>query len=487
VNPYTDVSPEEAAAEILRRRRGREHLIDFTEYTLHKYYADPFHYMVAEALERVERGETKRLMIFAPPRHGKSELSTRRFPAWYMGRNPDRNVISASYNGDFATTFGREVRGIVKSDQYKRLFTSVGIKSDNRAADEWELETGGKYFAVGVGTGTTGKGAHLFLIDDPIKDRKEVKSAGFRNDQWDWYRDVVYTRLEEDAAIVLTLTRWHYDDLAGRLIDMMDDGKGIPWEILVLPAIPEVKWATDEDGIKRMILNEDGTVPGDPLDRKPKDPLAPNRFSYESLMDRAEVLGERSFSALYQQRPMADDGGMFRAEWFEAPSEIPPRRVRVRAWDLAASADGDWTVGVLMSKDPQGIFYIENVIRFRGTPLDVEKKIFETARNDGRSVTIVLPQDPGQAGKSQAQSFIRRLAGYIVKTYRPTGSKETRAAAFAAQAEGRNVKMVKGSWNDCFTDELETFPLGVHDDQVDAASDAFNELLGPRRAVILDW
>ena len=487
MNPYTDVSPEEAAAEILRRRRGREHLIDFTEYTLHKYYADPFHYMVAEALERVERGECKRLMIFAPPRHGKSELSTRRFPAWYMGRNPDKNVISASYNGDFATTFGREVRGIVKSDQYKQLFTSIGIKSDNRAADEWELESGGKYFAVGVGTGTTGKGAHLFLIDDPIKDRKEVKSANFRSDQWDWYRDVVYTRLEEDAAIVLTLTRWHYDDIAGRLIEMMNDGKGLPWEILVLPAIPEVRWIEREDGTKEMVLNEDGTVPGDPLRRKPKEPLAPNRFSYNALMDRAEVLGERSFSALYQQKPMADDGGMFRADWFEPPAELPARRVRVRAWDLAASADGDWTVGVLMSKDADGVFYIENVIRFRGSPLDVEKKIFETARNDGRSVSIFIPQDPGQAGKSQAQGFIRRLAGYIVKSRRPTGSKETRAAAFAAQAEARNVKMVKALWNDCFTDELETFPLGVNDDQVDAASDAFNELLGPRKAAVLDW
>jgi predicted phage terminase large subunit-like protein len=200
-----------------------------------------------------------------------------------------------------------------------------------------------------------------------------------------------------------------------------------------------------------------------------------------------DVLGERSFAALYQQKPMADDGGMFNAAWFEAPGEMPPRRVRVRAWDLAASADGDYTVGVLMSKDMNGIFYIENVIRFRGSALEVEKKIFDTARSDGHSVQIVIPQDPGQAGKGQAQNFIRRLAGYRIKAIRPTGSKETRAAAFAAQCEGRNVKMVKAHWNECFTDELEMFPLGTHDDQVDAASDAFNELLGPRKAAILDW
>ncbi|ARQ95353.1 terminase large subunit [Bradyrhizobium phage BDU-MI-1] len=483
MNFTTDVSPEEAAAEILRRRRGRERLIGFTEYTLPKYNADPFHHLVAEKLEAVERGEIKRLMLFAPPRHGKSELSTRRFPAYFMARNPEKNVISASYNGDFATTFGRNVRDIIKGKEFATLFPDVKIKSDNRAADEWALDTGGNYFAVGVGTGTTGKGAHLFLIDDPIKDRKEVSSASFREDQWNWYRDVVYTRLEEDAAIVLTLTRWHYDDIAGRLINLANEGKGLPWEILYLPALPYTK--KTESG--ELILNDDGTVPGDPLGRKPNEPLAPRRFSYAALKDREDVLGERSFAALYQQQPMADDGGMFNADWFEAPSELPAKRVRVRAWDLAASADGDYTVGVLMSKDSNGIFYIENVIRFRGTPLEVEKKIFDTAKSDGRSVQILIPQDPGQAGKSQAQSFIRRLAGYIVKAVRPTGPKETRAAAFAAQCEARNVKMVKGHWNQCFTDELEMFPLGVYDDQVDAASDAFNALLGPRRAAVLDW
>lgn len=483
----TDVSPEEAAAEILHRRRGREHLVDFTTYTLPRYKADPFHHLVAEKLEAVERGEIKRLMLFAPPRHGKSELSTRRFPAYYMARNPEKNVISASYNGDFATTFGRDVRNIVRGKEFGTLFPDITIRSDNRAADEWELEQGGKYFAVGVGTGTTGKGAHLFLIDDPIKDRKEVSSASFREDQWNWYRDVVYTRLEEDAAIVLTLTRWHYDDIAGRLINLANEGKGLPWEILYLPALPYTKKIKLEDGTEEFIVNDDGSVPGDPLGRKPNEPLAPRRFSYNALMDRADVLGERSFAALYQQQPMADDGGMFRSDWFEHATELPDRRVRVRAWDLAASADGDYTVGVMMSRDVNGIFYIENVIRFRGTALEVEKKVFDTARSDGRSVQIILPQDPGQAGKSQAQSFIRRLAGYIVKAVRPTGPKETRAAAFAAQCEARNVKLVRAQWNQCFTDELELFPLGVNDDQVDAASDAFNALLGPKKAAILDW
>jgi predicted phage terminase large subunit-like protein len=485
-----EVSPEEAAAELLRRRNGRKKLIDFTTYTKPTYIADPFHHLVAEKLEAVERGEILRLMIFAPPRHGKSELSTRRFPAFFMGRNPTKNVISASYNADFAKTFGREVRTIVQTKEFGTLFPEVGIRSDNRAADEWELEQGGKYFAVGVGTGTTGKGAHLFMIDDPIKDRKEADSPTVREDQWNWYRDVVYTRLEEDAAIILTLTRWHYDDIAGRLIELMNNGKGIPWDIVCLPALPDYKRNPET---KEPILLDDGTVPGDLLRRRPNEPLAPNRFSLASLLDRQEVLGDRSWSALYQQQPMSQEGGMFQSDWFDiiSPAQLPPRRTRVRAWDLGATVDGDFTVGVLMSKDSAGVFYIEDVVRVRDTPLEVERLIKRTAVTDGKSVSIRIPQDPGQAGVSQSQNYIRKLAGFSVKAVRPTGPKITRAEAFAAQAEGRNVKLVQrpsGSpWIQNFLDELSTFPLGSNDDQVDAAADAFNALLGPKTPRVLDW
>ena len=485
---HVEVAPSEAARELLRRREARERLIPFTEYTMEKYKADPFHHHVADALEEVERGENTRLMIFAPPRHGKSELSTRRFPAWFMGRNPDRNVISASYNADFAKGFGRNVRDIVASKQFDTLFPHVSIRSDNRAADEWEIDGGGKYFAVGVGTGTTGRGAHLFMIDDPIKDRKEADSASNREDQWNWYRDVVYTRLEEDAAIVLTLTRWHYDDIAGRLIDLMKAGKGQPWKIITLPALPIVLWTKDEAGNKKEpILNDDGSVPGDALGRKPNEALAPQRFSTNALKDREEVLGERSWNALYQQQPMSEEGGMFNAAWFKIADKLPARRTRVRAWDFAATLDGDFTVGVLMSRDADGVFYIEDVVRFRGTSLEVEQRVMKTAAQDGRSVQIIIPQDPGSAGKAMSDNFIRKLAGYKVKAVRPNGPKETRAAAFAAQSEGGNVYLVKAHWNQVFTDELSTFPLGVNDDQVDAASDSFNALLGPRKWAQRDW
>lgn len=480
------ITPQDAAKELLRRKAARESLIGFTEYTLASYQADLYHHHLAEALERVERGECRRLMVFAPPRTGKSELSTRRFPAYYLARNPNKNIISASYNSEFAAGFGRNVRDIIEGEEFGRLFPQVKIRSDNRSAGEWQLEKGGTYFAVGIGSGTTGRGAHLFLIDDPIKDRKDADSAGNREDQWNWYRDVVYTRLEEAGAIVMTLTRWHFDDLAGRALELQRIGKGQGWEVLSYPAFPEVR----QDSNGEFILNDDGTVPGDPLGRKPLESVAPSRFSTEALLDRQDTLGERSWAAMFMQRPMSLEGGMFQRSWFKdvVDTAIPARRNKVRAWDLAASSNGDYTVGTLMSRDPAtGVYYIENIKRFRGSSLDVERTILQTAQSDGRGVRIILPQDPGQAGKDQASNYVRKLAGFNAKAVRPSGSKEIRAAAFAAQVEAGHVFLCPGSWREPFLEEADTFPLGTHDDQIDACADAFNALIGPRRAAVLNW
>lgn len=476
---HREVSIEEAAKEILRRRKAREKLLEFSTFTKHNYVPDPFHDYLASELDLVADGKVDRLMIFAPPQHGKSELSTRRFPAQYIAKNPTHHIISASYNGDYATTFGREVRGIVQSPEYQLLYPDISIRSDNRSADEWQIEQGGKYYAVGVGGSTTGKSAHLFLIDDPIKDRAEADSETKRESHWDWYRDVVYTRLQTGGAIVMTLTRWHYDDVAGRALELMKQGKGKPWRIVCLPAIAEV--------IRHPVT---GDIIPDPLGREIGMPLAPNRYTLEDLIDRQETMGPRSWAAMYQQRPQAEEGGMFRRGWFGEPithSQLPDQRTRVRAWDFGGTADGDYTTGVLMSRDKAGVFYIEHVVRFRGSPHFVEQKVMEYAQKDGRSTLIHIPQDPGQAGKSQAEYYIRKFAGWKIKALRMSGDKIVRATPFAAQVEGHNVKIVKAGWNEAYFEELETFPLGVNDDQVDASSDAFNALLGPKRAAIREW
>lgn len=468
------VSPEEAALELLRRKKARTGLISYAEYVQPDYVADPFHYLLGEKLEAVERGEIDRLIICTPPRHGKSQLSSIHFPAWFMARNPGHNVIQASYNLDQATRASRFTRDFIRSEPFHNLFPHVGVAPESRAADRWALEREGdkiqEYFAVGIGTGTTGKGGHLIVIDDPIKDREEADSETRRQTIWDWYNDVIYTRLERGARIIVILTRWHFDDLAGRLLKAQESG-GDRWDVLSLPALIE----TEEQALL------------DPMGRTLGQELSPGRKTREELLRIKNAVGERTWSALFQQTPISTEGAMFLEEWFTKVDRAPAHRTKVRAWDLASTSDGDYTVGCLMSRDAAGVFYVEDVIRFRGTPLEVERKVMETAARDGRSVQIRIPQDPGQAGVAQAQNYIRKLAGYIVKAVRPTGPKETRAAPFAAQAEAGNVKLFPRDWNKAFIDELCMFPLGSHDDQVDAAADAFNALLGPKKAAVLDW
>jgi hypothetical protein len=224
------VSKEAAAAELLARRRARESLMAFTQYTNPEYQAAQHHRRIADKLEAVERGEIKRLMILMPPRHGKSELASRRFPAFYIGRNPGKQIIAASYNSDLANDFGREVRNIVAGPEFGALF-QTSLAPDSSAANRWHTGHGGMYVAAGVGTAITGRGADVLLIDDPFKDREEADSELRRQRVWDWYTSTAYTRLMPGGAIVVINTRWHDDDLSGKLLAEADNG-GDQWEVL---------------------------------------------------------------------------------------------------------------------------------------------------------------------------------------------------------------------------------------------------------------
>jgi len=225
---------------LLQEKRARlaatETLAAFTEYTFPQYRTAEHHRLICEKLEAVERGEIDRLMIFMPPRHGKSELASKRFPAWYLGRNPDKQVITASYNSDLAGDFGRQVRNIVREQRFRNVFPSVTLAEDSQAANRWNTSAGGSYVAAGVGTAVTGRGAHLLLIDDPVKDREEAESETRRETVYNWYSSTAYTRLMPGGAVILIQTRWHEDDLAGRLLEAEAKG-GDKWDKLILPAI----------------------------------------------------------------------------------------------------------------------------------------------------------------------------------------------------------------------------------------------------------
>lgn len=405
---------------------------------------------VREHLDKVTRGEIKRLILELPPRHGKTEMVTVRYPIWMLKRRPEMRVVVGAYNQMLANRFSRRARRIAEQH--------LEIRRDRAAVEEWETTADGSFRAVGVGAGITGQGADLIIIDDPVKNRREANSEAYRDMVWDWYRDDIYTRLEPGAAIILIMTRWHEDDLAGRIL-ASDDGDS--WTEVKLPAEAEAN---------------------DPLGRQEKAALCPERYNEETLAKIRKVLG-LSYYALYQQRPQPAEGGMFKREWFDIVREYPRGGEFVRYWDKAGTEDdGAYTAGVLFERTQNGIYYVIDVKRDQLSALQRERLIKQTAELDKQlygNVRIWIEQEPGSGGKESAEATIRNLAGYVARAERVTGDKPTRAEQYSAQCEAGNVKLVAGAWNNAFIDEHAAFPTGTYMDQVDASAGAFNKLAIP--------
>ncbi len=391
-------------------------------------------------------------MILMPPGSAKSTYTSVLFPAWWFVAYPKSSVIAASHTADLATHFGRHVKTVV--EEHEQVL-GYHVARDSRSAARWRTDAGGEYFATGVRGPLAGRRADLIIVDDPVKSYAEADSRYHRDRLWDWYRADLTTRLKPRGRLALVMTRWHEDDLAGRLLSRQAE----KWRLLRLPAI-----AQEED-----IL---GRVSG--------DPLWPEWEDVPALEERRAILGERAWSALYQQQPRPRYGRFFRASRIEIvdPDSISCDAVQVRAWDLAATAsesgnNPDWTVGLKLAALADGKWAVTDIVRVRVSPGSVEQVLHSTARADGKAVRIGIPQDPGQAGKSQASYLTRLLAGYHVVTSGETGAKTTRAAPIAAQIEAGNLKIVTGRWNDTLLEELASFPYGEKDDQVDALSRAF--------------
>ena len=400
-------------------------------------------------MDRVTIGDCKRLMLFLPPRHGKSELATIHYAAYRLLVDQSLRVIIGAYNHSLACTFSRQTRRIAKEFGFS-------FSDDQNKQNQWSSEHGGGLYAVGVGSGVTGYGADLIIIDDPVKSRAEAESPTYRSRVMDWYQNDLYTRLHPGAAIVLIMTRWHSLDLAGQLLEQANDG-GEQWEVVSLPAIAEEH---------------------DLIGRQPGEALWPDRYSVEDFDRIKKTVGSYAFSALYQQTPTPRDGGFFRPEWFKIvePAPIPPNSNLCRAWDTAATVGGgDYTAGVWMCRTGD-TYRVKHVSRGQWSPATrrtIQRQIAET---DGRETIVHLAQDPGSAGVDQVQHDTRNLIGYGVISKRPTGSKEVRAMPMAAAFESGSIELERGDWNRDFIDELCSFPTGKHDDQVDAAADAFSYL-----------
>lgn len=297
----------------------------------------------------------------------------------------------------------------------------------------------------------TGRRADLLIIDDPVKNQREADSAAARDHVWDWFRSDLVPRLRPGGRMVLVMTRWHPDDLGGRLLDSSDS-----WRVLRLPALAEAD---------------------DPLGRAVGDALWPEWENSADLARKAAVLGDRSFSALFQQSPQSPGGRSFRVGMVTVMEEAVAG-TSVRAWDLAATErGGDWTVGLRLCRSGDGVFQVTDVVRLQGGPAEVVQAIMATAAADGAQVMIGLPQDPGQAGRSQVAYLTSQLAGFRVASSTESGPKAARAMPVVSQANVGNLRLLRGKWNRVFLEELEDFPGGSKDDQVDALSRAFGMLV----------
>ena len=478
-----------AAAELLRRRNAEDSLLHFTKYTFGTYKADPFHEMVAGTLDRVVAGEIDRLMIFAPPQSGKSQLTSVHLPAYWLGRRPDDPVIITSYGSNLAEGKSRDARNLVESPEYRRVFEDVITAQDSRAVNEWNLAAPhrGRVIAAGVGGPVTGFGAKLGIIDDPHANWEQAQSLTMRNRVWDWWKGTFRTRIWEGGAVVLVMTRWHADDLAGRLLS---DQANL-WTVLRLPALAETQDERDE-------ANRRAGLPlglPDPLGRSPGEALAPTRFSRQALLGIKRDVGSLVWSAEYQGSPTTLEGTVFKRSWFRTVGAAPREARRVRYWDKAGTPGGGaFSAGVLLAIDNDNRVFIEDVQRGQWSALEREQIIKETAlrdaikygdvrwKNDGEDydiwdygVDVWIEQEPGSSGKEAAESTIRNLVGFNIRAETPTGSKDVRLEPFRAQCEGGNVFLVVGPWNPAYLDELSEIPNGAYRDQSDASSGAFNK------------
>jgi predicted phage terminase large subunit-like protein len=418
----------------LTARQAKRSLLAFTEYTNPLYERAGHHERIAAKLEAVERGEIDRLMIFMPPRHGKSELASKRFPAWCLGKDPKRQIIAASYNSDLANDFGRNVRNLVAEPEFGQVFPGVTLAPDSQAAMRMNTNHGGTYVAAGVGTAVTGRGAHIALIDDPFKDREEADSERRRELVWDWYRSTLYTRLMPGGAIVLIQTRWHEDDLAGRLLEQEPD----QWEVLELPAI-------DREG----------------------HALWPEWYDEAALARIKATIGPREWSALYQQQPQPDEGTFFKREWFDESGPLPNLRYYGSSDYAVTDGGGDFTVHRVWGIGPNGDLH--RVSGWRGqTASDewIERKLDLIAKFKplcwfGEGGVIQKAVEPMLRRRMRERNVHCRL-----EWLPSVADKPTRARSFQAMAATGRVHFEPGA----DLSEFLVFPAGKHDDEVDTAS-----------------
>lgn len=451
-------------------KRGREDILEFArlmmphpddpdDITMSQYQVALHHEVMGHALHKVEKGELPRLIVCMPPRHGKTQLVSKLFLAWYMGRNPYNSTVLATYNKEFVGDFGREVRDYFDSEMFQAMFPEFSLRKGSKSAYRMVTKERGTSVFVGVGTALTGRGFHLGIIDDPFKDGEEAESQLIRDKRWDWFTKVFLTRqMTVGSSIIITLTRWHEDDIVGRLTDKTnqhyDAEEAARWKIINFPFFAEEN---------------------DPLKRQPGEVLWPERFSKE-FGEQQQRINPRAFNALYQQRPTAQEGAYFKKDWLQYYKDQPKKEeLQIYAASDHAVSTGernDKTCMIVAGLDKAGQIYLLDCVWGR----------FDAQQQVDHMMELMVKWEPRMWWSEKQHMggaiapFLRKRkleqgVSCVVEEVHATKDKESRARSIQGLMADRRVWMpFRSWWRLAAEDELLKFPHGTYDDFVDAVA-----------------
>ena len=460
-------SPSEISplwAEVQRRSAAQEHLLDFNRWIYPSFETPPHIRLITSYLEQVAVRSIKRLMIFMPPRHGKTEEVSIQFPAWYLGAHPQEQIIGASYAEPLAYNNSRACRDTIKSPNYQMLWEHA---LDSEGVSNWRI-TGkenkrSNYVAAGVGGALTGEGADILIIDDPVKNYEEACSVLYRERNWEWYKSVVRTRLQPNAAIILIMTRWHHDDLAGRLLRLQElDPLADKWSLLILPA-------EDPDGAG---MRPPGVLP-------PYKSLWPERYPERELSALAASIGTRQYTSLYLQRPSSEEGSIIKRNWFRYYSDDPVKAALsctdlVQSWDMAFkdTSDSSYVVGQVWGRRGADKILLDQVRKRMDFSETCKQLVLLTKKWPRAGRKLVEDKANGPA----VINHLKKIVSGLIAMPKDV-SKEAALQAASPDVESGNVYLPdpdKNPWVKEFVEELSTFGVAPNDDQCDACAQAIN-------------
>jgi predicted phage terminase large subunit-like protein len=446
--------------EIEKRRRVQnlqDDLVAFCKHMQADYLVGKHHRILANMLMDIEAGEKDRICVNVPPRHGKTQMTSIYYPAWFLGRNPDKKVMLISHTGDLAVDFGRKVRNIINSDAYREVFSNVKLASDSKSAGRWNTNFGGEFYATGVGSALAGRGADLLLVDDPHSEQ-DILNGNYEifDKAYEWFAFGARTRLMPGGRVAIVHTRWHLDDLTGRVIrDMAKNQAADQYELVEFPAILEI-----EDADTGKIVEK---------------PLWPEFFDLEALHRTKASMPVYQWNAQYQQNPTAEEAAIIKREWWQWWREDDPPTCEYLIMSLDAAAEthnrADFT-----SLTTWGVFHNSEVDEYHIILLnsicdryefpELKRMVMEEYQYWEPDSLIVEKKSAGTALYQEM-----RRTGIPVQEYTPhrgTGDKTARLNSVSDIVSSRMVWVPQTRWAEELVEEVAAFPFGSHDDKVDS-------------------